>query len=189
MFCDQDDVWLPDKVEVTLKKMLLLENENPNKAVLVNTDLTLIDDNLKIITQSMWKYSKINPHLLQQIEYLCVCNFVTGCTMMINNNAKELALPIADEAIMHDSWIALQVAANSGFIGYIDTPTILYRQHTANVVGAEYVNNVCRYVLSRVQSLKTVIKKNKAQLRMVKKIRCFSYMEYIKFKILYFFRR
>ncbi|MDR0558586.1 MAG: glycosyltransferase family 2 protein [Prevotellaceae bacterium] len=189
MFCDQDDVWLPFKVEKTLEKMLSMEVKNKGKAILVNTDLTVVDSDLKIIMPSMWKYSKLNPYILQHTEYLCVCNFVTGCTVMINNKVKQLALPVADEAVMHDAWIALKVIANSGIISSIDTPTILYRQHAVNVFGAERLSSVCMYVFKRIRALKTVISKNKAQFLMVNKIIPFPFIKYVKFKILFFLRR
>jgi glycosyltransferase involved in cell wall biosynthesis len=188
MFCDQDDVWLPFKIEKVLEKMLLLEKLNPNKAVLVNTDLIVVDNNLDIIALSFWKYSKINPKLLQNFEYLSVCNFITGCTMMINNKVKNLSLPIARDAIMHDAWIALNVA-NNGIIDYIDIPTVLYRQHTANVVGAKGIHNIFSYFVGKISMMKEVVRQNKDQWKMVNTVRPFSFMKYIKFKILYFFQR
>jgi rhamnosyltransferase len=36
---------------------------------------------------------------------------------------------------MHDWWLAL-IAAAFGAIGFIDTPTVLYRQHATNVIGS-----------------------------------------------------
>ena len=60
--------------------------------------------------------------------------------MVINKALKELATPFPDNIIMHDYWLAL-VACLSGEIGFVDRPTIKYRQHSNNTVGAfEYMS-------------------------------------------------
>ena len=54
---------------------------------------------------------------------------------MANRALYELARPIPAEALMFDHWLA-QVAAGVGTIAYLDAPTVLYRQHNANAIGA-----------------------------------------------------
>ncbi|MFA5252878.1 MAG: hypothetical protein WC454_09890, partial [Phycisphaerae bacterium] len=61
---------------------------------------------------------------------------VTGCTIMINQKAKEISMPFPPEANIHDWWIALNVV-KYGKIVHVATPTVLYRQHTANLIGAK----------------------------------------------------
>ena len=56
MFCDQDDVWCSDKIEKTLKKMKCMEATYGAIPLLVHTDLELVDESLKTIASSMWKY-------------------------------------------------------------------------------------------------------------------------------------
>jgi glycosyltransferase involved in cell wall biosynthesis len=135
MFCDQDDIWLSNKVEVTIEKMLRLERAFPNKLLLVHTDLTVVDRDLQVISKSFWNYQKLNPSY-KYLNNLLTQNVVTGCTMMINKRLKELAHPIPDKAIMHDWWIALVASIDSG-IYHINTSPILYRQHGENDVGAK----------------------------------------------------
>ncbi|NSL52037.1 glycosyltransferase family 2 protein [Calidifontibacillus erzurumensis] len=135
MFCDQDDIWLSDKVEITIKKMLSLEKEFPNSPLLVHTDLTVVDNDLKVISRSFWEYQKLNPKY-NKLNNLLTQNIVTGCTMMINKHLKELVKNIPQKAIMHDWWIAL-VASLYGGINHIYKPTVLYRQHSGNNVGAK----------------------------------------------------
>jgi glycosyltransferase involved in cell wall biosynthesis len=137
MFSDADDVWQPDKIEITLNKMKEMEKyfgyELP---LLVHTDLKVVNKNLKTISSSFWKYQKLNPKKGRVLNRLIVGNVVTGCTVMINRKLRDISIPIPAQAIMHDWWIAL-VAAAFGKIGYINQPTILYRQHGKNDTGAK----------------------------------------------------
>lgn len=136
MFCDQDDVWLPEKIEVSFKGMLQLEAKyGQKKPLLLFTDLTVVDNNLRVIAKSFWDYEKINPNNTTT-NRLLVQNVVTGCTAIINKNLKELSIPIPAEAIVHDWWTALVVSV-FGHIDYISVPTVLYRQHGQNDVGAK----------------------------------------------------
>jgi len=118
MFCDQDDYWLPDKIESTLTKMKELEQQHPGKPVLIFSDLKVTDRDLNIIHPSYWKYTKVNPENAKDIYRLLVNNPVVGCTVMINSKVKPLVLPIPEQAVMHDWWIALNVA-RKGVIGFL----------------------------------------------------------------------
>ncbi|MDR0921034.1 MAG: glycosyltransferase family 2 protein [Lactobacillales bacterium] len=129
-FCDQDDVWFPEKVQVTLEKMLTLPKEAPN---LVYTDLEVVDEHLVRLFPSMIRKQSDHPNLdlLSEITE----NTVTGCTMMINEALKKKATSNATSIIMHDWWFAL-IAAAFGNLVYLDQPTVYYRQHSNNVLGA-----------------------------------------------------
>ncbi len=135
MFCDQDDVWKEDKVQKTLQKMKELEKKYPNTPILIHTDLHVTDENLNVIDKSFWHYEHINP-ARNSLGNLLMQNTVTGCTMMINRKLANLALPIPNECIMHDWWIAL-AASVFGKIAYVSEPTIFYRQHSHNDTGAK----------------------------------------------------
>ncbi|MCD6092144.1 MAG: glycosyltransferase family 2 protein [Bacteroidales bacterium] len=165
MFCDHDDYWLSHKIEDSLNKIKELENNDPNKAALVFTDLIITDQDLKPINKSFWKYSKINPDNIHSVYKLAINNPVVGCTVMINKKAKSLILPIPDEAIMHDWWAALKVA-EAGIIGYIEQPSILYRQHDLNKIGADKVGFL--YFLKRVFGFSKTIKQNRDAYKMLK---------------------
>lgn len=136
MFCDQDDVWLPNKVEITLKAMKQLEAKAALVPTLVFTDMKVVSTDLNIIDDSFERFSAIDP-LRTEFRQVLAQSIGAGCTMMINSMLRELALRIknTDDVIMHDWWLCL-IASAFGRIGYLDVPTSLYRQHGNNEVGA-----------------------------------------------------
>jgi len=136
MFCDQDDVWLPDKIEVTLAAMKPLEEEfGTETPLLVHTDLKVVDERLSPLGDSLWQYMGSTPERLTCINRVLMQNFATGCTVMINKALRDLAMPIPAGARMHDWWLAL-VATAFGRVAAVARPTILYRQHGKNDSGA-----------------------------------------------------
>ncbi|MBN9378525.1 MAG: hypothetical protein BGO14_08505 [Chlamydiales bacterium 38-26] len=136
MFADQDDVWLPHKVKQTLNVMQQLERKYGEQPLLVHSDLVVVDENLRVLNRSFWKYAGIKPHAGTNLNRLLSQNVVTGCTVMVNRLLIEIAKPIPVEAFMHDWWIAL-TAASFGQIGCINVPTLYYRQHSKNTLGAQ----------------------------------------------------
>lgn len=136
MFCDQDDIWLPNKIELTLNAMKEAEQASPNTALLIHTDLKVVDEALNPIAESFWKLHRISPERDCRLTKIIYRNIVTGCTVMINKKAKEISMPFPPEVSIHDWWIAINVA-KYGKITHIEAPTVLYRQHTANIIGAK----------------------------------------------------
>ena len=137
MFCDQDDVWLPNKISKTLAAMKLAEKRHGiDTPILIHTDLCVVDERLHPIAQSLWRYQNLSPELGSQLHRLLPQNVITGCTVMINRPLAEIAAPIPKEALMHDWWLAL-VAALLGHVVYLNEPTLLYRQHRNNAIGAK----------------------------------------------------
>ncbi|MBN1456411.1 MAG: glycosyltransferase family 2 protein [Sedimentisphaerales bacterium] len=136
MFCDQDDVWLPKKIEATFDLMKAAEKTLPDKPILVHSDLKVVDYRLKTIADSMWRYQGNLPLNGNKVSSVMLQNVATGCTIMINKKAKTVSTPIPPEAIMHDWWIAINVAKH-GKIVYLTDQLVLYRQHSNNTVGAK----------------------------------------------------
>ena len=138
MFCDQDDVWLPNKIEDTLREMKEAEKSYPSIPLLIHTDLQVVDENLGLIHNSYWSYQNIDPGY-DRLNRLLIQNVITGCTVMINRALAEVTLPISKDAIMHDWWLGL-IAASLGKIGSLPQSTVKYRQHNANDIGASAFN-------------------------------------------------
>ena len=135
MFCDQDDIWLPHKVEITLDAMRGAEAAcGVDRPVLVHTDLAVVDALLGTLDPSFWHYQGIDPGL-NRLNRLLIQNTVTGCTAMINRPLREMGAPVPPEAVMHDWWLALAAAA-FGSIVPVREATVLYRQHGRNDTGA-----------------------------------------------------
>lgn len=134
LFADQDDVWLPKKIEKLLAKLKMLEAEDSTMPFLVHSDLQVVDEQLSCIHRSFFRYQGINPHRTK-LNRILIENSVTGCAMMINHALAFRSTPISKDAIMHDWWIAL-IAAATGRIGVIEEPLVLYRQHSDNSLGA-----------------------------------------------------
>jgi glycosyltransferase involved in cell wall biosynthesis len=148
MFCDQDDVWMPTKIQITLEAMLRLEAQHKSSPLMVYTDLRVVDQHLNPIADSFLKYQAIDPQRTQLHDVL-VTNPVAGCTALLNKALVKLAAPIPPSAIGHDCWCSL-VASAFGTIEHINTPLIYYRQHGNNDVGAYSFD--LRYVIRRALS-------------------------------------
>ena len=135
LLCDQDDLWLSDKVETTVRAMARLEAQwGAATPLLVHTDLSVVASDLRMIDPSLARYQRLDPasSLLRQ---LLLGNVVTGCTLAMNRALRERVLPVPAQASMHDHWIAL-VASVLGRTAYVPRATLLYRQHDGNVIGA-----------------------------------------------------
>ncbi len=134
--CDQDDVWLPSKVSRALAVLADLERAHgPAAPLLVHSDLRVVDEALAPIHPSFLAYQAIGHEEERPLGVLLVQNFVTGCAAAVNRALLDLALPFPAECLMHDWWLA-QCAAARGAIGFVPEPTILYRQHASNQIGA-----------------------------------------------------
>ncbi len=132
---DQDDVWLPDKNEVSLQGMRVVEQKyGKNTPILVYTDLTVVDSSCRVIHPSFMRYQHLKNNCF--LSSLITQNCVTGCCCLMNRTLANEAVPIPKGAAMHDWWLAL-IATTRGRIQYIEKPTILYRQHGKNAVGAK----------------------------------------------------
>lgn len=153
MCCDQDDVWKPEKIEITMQ--LMKQTEEVGRPALVFTDLQVVDHELNLICSSFFKYTGVR---VQPITFrrLLVQNIVAGCTAMFNGKLRDYVLmpEKTDDIIMHDWWFSL-IAVAFGKIGFCPQSTILYRQHGTNAVGAQKTGGVS-YVFKRLCSTRAI---------------------------------
>lgn len=133
MFCDQDDVWIPEKISLTLSKMKAVETSD-KLPTLIYSDLKVVNEDLHTIHNSMFDFQKVKPERNNLVE-LTVQNVVTGCTVMINQSLRCI-FKDGDHVLMHDQWLGMMAAA-FGRIDFVPEATILYRQHQSNQVGAQ----------------------------------------------------
>jgi glycosyltransferase involved in cell wall biosynthesis len=137
-FCDQDDYWLPQKVELSLQKMKEMEQEfGKTIPLLVFTDMKVVDSSLSVMHDSFEVSSGIDPERIA-FKYILTKSIGAGCSMLVNRVLLDMLkkTPGNQPMIMHDWWASL-IAAGFGAIGHVDTPTSLYRQHQGNLVGAK----------------------------------------------------
>lgn len=128
-FCDQDDVWMDNKI---LTAISLLDKEKENQPLLYFTPTYLVDDNLRKLR--VWPEL---PHVQPSFYNALAENIVVGTTAIFNNFAREMLLRRKidpQQIVMHDWWTYLCVSA-FGKVIYHDKPSVLYRQHEENLIG------------------------------------------------------
>jgi hypothetical protein len=137
--CDQDDVWLPQKLEV----LASLIQSDPN-LIAAFSDAHVVDDKLQSLGYTMWEHIAFSRRRQEQLagprpwEVLFKHPVVTGATLLFRRTLVEACLPIP-EAWVHDAWIA-QLAAVHGAITATPEPLVLYRQHTDNLIGGKRIS-------------------------------------------------
>jgi glycosyltransferase involved in cell wall biosynthesis len=151
MLCDQDDVWLPEKIEKSLKKIREMEALYGKGTPLMSyADLAVTDENLNVIAPS---YQKMSNKCFSKnaVRNLLTMNVAAGCTQIYNRALADLfsAEPVFMEA--HDWWAALTVSV-FGKADTVPEPVILYRQHGNNDIGAKKTLSF-RYILYVVKNL------------------------------------
>jgi len=139
MFCDHDDIWLPNKVALSIEHIRAQEARYGSAVpLLFHTDLIVVGPALEVLHRSYWSYTNIDP-ARNALRHLFMQNTAMGCAAIMNRALYERARPIPPGAIMHDCWISL-VAAAFGKIEFVDQSTILYRLHGGNYAGARKWN-------------------------------------------------
>lgn len=187
MFCDHDDIWLPNKIQISYERMLKLESKSPNLPIVVHTDMKVVDQNLNVICDSFWKYSNLLPDHTK-FEEMVLCNSANGCAMMFNDKAKTVALPNVSFATMHDMLVNQSVAASNGIISAIKVPAVLYRQHIDNVVGAK--KRDLKYYVHKIKNIQILLKDNVLCYKNANRIRPISIMSFLFTKIkIFVFKR
>ncbi|MBQ2846853.1 MAG: glycosyltransferase family 2 protein [Clostridia bacterium] len=124
--CDQDDVWMPDKVECVMKEIR-------NGAQLVLHDASSTDADLNITDESYFSSHGSNTSFLGNIAR----NSFVGCCMAFTRSVLEESLPFPEELPMHDWWIALVALKKNRKTVLLKKPLILWRRHGGNVTGGK----------------------------------------------------
>ncbi len=138
MLADQDDVWYSHKIHDSLNALCALQARSPQRdsPCLVFTDLHVVDESLNVVNESFIRMQRLDRWINPSFVQLLTQNVAPGCTMIMNRALLDAALPIPAQAAMHDWWLVL-VAAAIGEIGSVAKPTMAYRQHGSNAIGAK----------------------------------------------------
>ncbi len=138
MFADHDDVWYPQKIEKSVKKI----KEKDVDMVYVNANQ--INAQGEIIQQNYFKYK--NVPLINGKSKLAISRCIgIGCSQIITSQIKNRMLPFTDEVIAHD-WLASFLANEGKGMDYIEEPLFGYRLHESNVFGGRSLaQNLARW--------------------------------------------
>lgn len=168
---DQDDVWLPYKLENSFRSLRDSESQfGKDCPIIVHTDLRLVDEGLNQFGTSFLQFQRLNPLLISPSQ-LAITNVVTGCTCLFNRPLLDLALPLPHQAVVHDWWLAL-VAGVFGQIIYLPCCTILYRQHSDNAIGAHGMG--FSYWIKRISQF-LLVRNNEVMVRLLLQSEYFSH--------------
>jgi len=128
--------------------LALVAQYGKDTPLLVHTDLRVVDEKLSERKPSLIRMLNLNAKR-DKLNQLLSQNIVTGCTMMVNRALLQMCQCIPEGAVMHDWWLAL-IAAAFGHIGFLDEPTVLYRQHGRNEIGAKDAGSLV-YIFKQVK--------------------------------------
>lgn len=157
-FADQDDVWLPNKIEVAIR---FLEKKTENDPIMYCSNVILVDEQLKEVS-SVLRRGKIVPSFGNAlVEGIC-----TGCTCVMNKKLFYIIKSrLPKEVFMHDWWFYL-VASLTGTVYYDKNCYMMYRQHNNNVIGVP--QNYFRLYIRRIKNLhktKNIVSKQAMSLK------------------------
>ncbi len=139
MLSDQDDVWLPNKIETSMACL------NKEGADFVFGDLQVVDQELHMQYPSFGAFMQLDRKIKtclhkKTLNYLYNC--VTGCTILAKSTLLKKMLPIPNTSkyVAHDHWMGL-MASLYGKMAYVPETYILYRQHGDNQIGTEKISH------------------------------------------------
>ncbi|WP_292493565.1 glycosyltransferase family 2 protein [Mesorhizobium sp.] len=128
-FCDQDDVWEPDRLESAIRWM---EGEDSDMPLLFcSRTATISETGVPAGHSPLFRRPPSFRNALVQ-------SIAGGNTMLFNRKARDLLVKASarTEFVSHDWWAYLIVTAAGGKVRYEPRPLVRYRQHAANLVGA-----------------------------------------------------
>lgn len=147
-YCDQDDIWLPEK----LTTLMEVAESRAVPTELICSDMYVINGAGEIQADSI---TKIRPrHIFTegdgQFFSLLSRDFVTGCTTLVKADFAKRILPFPQEFV-HDWWLALHAAADNS-LHIVHRPLIKYRLHGGNqTVVLAGVTDKASYVYKRLK--------------------------------------
>jgi glycosyltransferase involved in cell wall biosynthesis len=131
---DQDDEWMPERVERVLEIF-----ENHPDITLVLSNAVVIDGADKVINESFFKfYNTVGIGLFRVFKNIIKNNYI-GAMIAFRKNMTKYILPIPSDIPMHDVWIGI-LNDIYGRTYYLDEPLIRYRRHANNTTGDKHAS-------------------------------------------------
>lgn len=127
-FCDQDDIWLPDKL--TRARRFVMNAPADEPAVYCSRTRLIDESGAEIALSPLFRKAPSFRNALAQ-------SIAGGCTMVLNEAARQLLMRAGADVVCasHDWWVYLAVTAVGGTLFYDAVPSICYRKHPHNVIG------------------------------------------------------
>lgn len=146
---DQDDVWLPNKVEICLNSL--------KESDCIIHDCFITDENLTVISNSLFKELDAGLGFLKNLKK----NTFTGCCMAFSKKVMEKTLPFPKSSLFyHDQWIGL-ISLLSFNTVFLHTPLVFFRRHstTTSSAGSQSKFNFKEKLFSRFAISKALLKR------------------------------
>ncbi len=180
-FCDQDDIWLPQKLSVAITT--IIENQNTDAPFLYCGRTQYVSERLK--PGGMSPLFVFPPGFRNAL----VQSIAGGNTMVFNAHAKvliEKAGPV--KVPLHDWWAYQLISGADGDVFYDPIPTLLYRQHkdalvggnrsifsnisrVVNLIGGNFCHSIDQYVQALKQDKSLLGKQNQKILKLFETLR------------------
>lgn len=113
---DQDDIWLPHKLQTMLKHL--------QRHDLVLSDANVVDEELNLLEESFFQLNHSRKGFAKNLYK----NSYLGCCMGFNRKLLTKSLPFPRDINMHDWWIGM-IAELYGSVYFCDEKLVLYRRH------------------------------------------------------------
>lgn len=125
-YCDQDDIWLPEKLGVLQSRL------EDTGALLACSDMYIVDGDGNLVANSMTKIRR--HHRFRSgvglTDTLWYSNFASGCALLVKGSVAKAAIPF-NPYMYYDHYITL-FAANEGLVISLSCPLIQHREHGKN---------------------------------------------------------
>lgn len=121
-FADQDDLWLPDKLEQVVACFAATD------ALAVVTDAMVTDKNGAVTRNSYFSWRNSGPGLLKNFYK----STFLGCCMAVRSECKAFLLPFPATVYMHDQWVGLACTL-LGRVHFLQKVLLSYRRHDSTV--------------------------------------------------------
>lgn len=117
---DQDDIWMPNKVNICIKKLI--------QSDLILHDCEVVDQDAHILHHSYFELNRSKKGLIHNL----IKNSYLGCCMAMKKSVIDFALPFPDQEVPHDIWIGL-LAEKKFEVSFLPDKLIRYRRHGENL--------------------------------------------------------
>lgn len=171
MFCDQDDIWMPDKIEVMKSEMKKLEEGG--KPAVVHCDFSMIDENSETIKPSYWKHIGLTPEKCYSPDMICVATPVRGASMMFDRKVRDAVVPYMENALIYDNYITYLAAKKGCEFKPVHRQLDCYRVHPGNISG---------FKVKEKKTARSVIKGNIGRYRELKSAGYRPFVKYLYYK-------